>query len=208
MGQLFKPEDTYLFRFVIIAGIILFSAAALVLDLQPRLSLITGVDGYPAQDIPFSHEHHVREIGIACLFCHTSVEKSSFAGIPATQTCMKCHRVIFKEAPMLAPVRESFKTGKPVVWRRVYALPDFVYFDHSIHISKGVSCVTCHGDTGGMPFIRKNKAFFMGQCLECHRDPDQYLSADGGAAGSAIAITEVRLKEAVTEITNCSTCHR
>ncbi|MGA2090162.1 MAG: cytochrome c3 family protein [Endomicrobiales bacterium] len=208
MSQLFKARDTHIFRLIIFAGIILLAGSVVVMDLFQRFSFVTGVNRFTVQDVPFSHEHHVKEIGIDCKFCHTSVTQSSFAGIPPTQTCMKCHRVLFKDAPMLAPVRRSFETGKPLVWARVYSLPDFVYFDHSIHIANGVSCVTCHGELGDMPFVRKNKAFFMRECLECHRNPGQYLSAAELTGGSGKNIKVTRFNEKVIEITNCSTCHR
>jgi hypothetical protein len=194
MPQLFSPGANRIFRGTIIGGIILLAVILVVIDQAPRSSLFTGVERFTRQDIPFSHEHHAGEIGIDCRFCHQSVEKSSFAGIPQTQTCMKCHRVLFKDAPMLAPVRESFATGKPLSWNRVYKLPDFVYFDHSIHIAKGVSCQTCHGDLARMPWVRKVDAFFMSRCLGCHRDAGMYVKP----AGATLA----------KRLTECSICHR
>ncbi len=194
MAQLFGPGANSIFRRSILAAALLIGASLVVIDLYPRSRLSTGTAGFVRQDIPFSHEHHVKEIGIDCRFCHQFPDQSSFAGLPQTQTCMKCHRVLFKDAPMLAPVRESFSSGKPLSWNRVYDLPDFVYFDHSIHVAAGVQCQTCHGDLGSMPWTRKVDPFFMHRCLQCHLKAGVYVKT--ATAGD------------MTTLTNCSTCHR
>lgn len=184
------------------------------------------------QPAPFSHQHHVAGLGIDCRYCHTSVETSSFAGIPPTATCMNCHRQIWTNAPMLEPVRESFRSGKSLVWNRVNDLPDFVYFNHSIHINKGVGCNTCHGPVDRMPLMYNYASLQMEWCLECHRAPEKNLrprdqvfnmryqqpSADNPvefdgqkyidqiALGTALkAKYHLRTKQ---DITSCSTCHR
>ena len=118
------------------------------------------------QPVPFSHQHHVAGLGIDCRYCHTSVENSSFAGIPPTKTCMNCHSQIWTNAPMLEPVRESYRTGKSLEWTRVNDLPDFVYFDHSIHVNKGVGCNTCHGPVDQMPLMYKRRLAADGVVLE------------------------------------------
>lgn len=184
------------------------------------------------QPVPFSHQHHVAGLGIDCRYCHTSVEVSNFAGIPPTATCMNCHRQIWTGAPLLEPVRESFRTGKSLVWTRVNDLPDFVYFNHSIHINKGVGCNTCHGPVDRMPLMYNYASLQMEWCLDCHRAPEKYLrpreqvfnmeykeptatapvAVDGAEYTDQHALGTDLVKEyklrTVTDITSCSTCHR
>jgi hypothetical protein len=184
------------------------------------------------QPAPFSHQHHVAALGIDCRYCHTSVEKSSFAGIPPTNTCMNCHKQIWTGAPMLEPVRESFRSGESLVWNRVNDLPDFVYFDHSIHINKGVGCNTCHGPVDRMPLMYNQASMQMEWCLDCHRAPAKYLrpreqvfnmryeqpstdtpvTVDGKQYTDQLMlgidlVSKYHLRT-VTDITSCSTCHR
>ena len=127
------------------------------------------------QPVPFSHKHHVSDDGIDCRYCHTSVEKSSFAGLPPTETCMTCHSQIWTDSPMLAPVRASFATNTPLKWNRVHDLPGYVYFNHSIHVAKGIGCSTCHGRVDQMPLTRKTETLYMKWCLDCHRNPQKYI---------------------------------
>ena len=127
------------------------------------------------QPVQFSHQHHVGGIGIDCRYCHTSVEVSSSAGIPPTKTCINCHSQIWSTSPYLEPVRASFRDDKPLKWLRVHDLPDFVYFNHSIHVKKGVGCETCHGRVDRMPLMRQQSSLQMEWCLDCHRDPEQYV---------------------------------
>ena len=129
----------------------------------------------PDQPVPFSHKHHVSGLGLDCRYCHTSVEQSSNAGMPTTATCMTCHSQIWTNAAMLAPDRTSLAEDKPIRWTRVYGLPDYVYFDHSIHIAKGVGCTECHGAIGDMAITRKAHSLYMSWCLSCHRDPAPHL---------------------------------
>jgi hypothetical protein len=184
------------------------------------------------QPVPFSHKHHVGDDGIDCRYCHTSVESARFAGIPPTKTCINCHAQIWTKAPMLEPVRESFRSGKSLVWNRVNDLPDFVYFDHSIHINKGVGCDTCHGPVDRMPLMYNQASLQMEWCLECHRAPEKNLrprdqvfnmryeppSADKPLALDGEVFTDqtslglhlvqkYRLRT-VQDIISCSTCHR
>jgi len=184
------------------------------------------------QPVPFSHQHHVAGLGIDCRYCHTSVEKSSFAGIPPTKTCMNCHSQIWVGAPLLEPVRESFRSGKSLVWTRVNDLPDFVYFDHSIHINKGVGCNTCHGPVDQMPLMYNYASLQMEWCLDCHRDPAKYLRPrdqvfnmryDPPSSLKPLALDGERFTDQISlgmhlvqkynlrterDITSCSTCHR
>ena len=129
----------------------------------------------PDQPVPFSHQHHVAGLGLDCRYCHTTVEESSFAGIPPTKTCMNCHAQIWTNAALLEPVRASFRTGQSLQWTRVHDLPDFVYFNHSIHVNKGIGCSTCHGQVDRMPLMWQEGSLQMEWCLNCHRAPEKFL---------------------------------
>jgi hypothetical protein len=182
--------------------------------------------------VPFSHQHHVTGLGIDCRYCHTSVETSSFAGIPPTKTCMNCHSQIWTNAPMLEPVRASYRSGESLQWTRVNQLPDFVYFNHSIHINKGVGCNTCHGAVDQMPLMYQYASLQMEWCLECHRAPEKNLRprsevfnmryepptqdqpvvvggqsyTDQESLGKAL-VAQYKVRN-VQDITSCNTCHR
>jgi Cytochrome c7 and related cytochrome c len=174
------------------------------------------------QPIPFSHKHHVGDDGIDCRYCHTTVEKSAFAGLPSTDTCMTCHSQIWKDSSMLAPVRSSLATNRPLQWNRVHDLPDYVYFNHSIHVAKGIGCSTCHGRVDQMPLIRKTQTLYMKWCLECHRDPGKFVRPAGeiyNQSWEALADEQQQRSQAAKliadyhidttgRLTNCSTCHR
>ena len=132
--------------------------------------------GYaPVQPVAFSHAQHAGQLGLSCLYCHTGVEESSVAKVPATQTCMNCHRAIKTESPKLELVRASMETGRPVPWIRVHKLPDFVFFNHAAHVKRGVGCVSCHGKVNEMPVVVHDQPLSMGWCLDCHREPENYL---------------------------------
>lgn len=173
MAQLFPRYCNTIAR-VTIAGVVLGGCAlgwaTYAITWSPYY---TDVDRPQSQPVPFSHEHHVSGLGIDCRYCHTTVEKSSFAGIPPTETCMTCHSQVWRDAPVLAPVRESWATGKRLHWNRVHDLPDYVYFNHSIHVQKGVACVSCHGRVDQMPLMSKTHSLYMKWCLECHRAPER-----------------------------------
>jgi hypothetical protein len=168
------------------------------------------------QPVPFSHQHHVAGLGIDCRYCHTGVEKGRFAGIPPTETCMTCHSQVWRDAPVLAPVRESWMEQKPLHWTRVNNLPDYVYFDHSIHIAKGVGCISCHGRVDQMPLMAKGQNLFMRWCLNCHRHPDEYVRPKSLVFTMvAHPISEkagqdlVKARHIPTQrLEDCSTCHR
>lgn len=169
------------------------------------------------QPAPFSHKHHVSELGIDCRYCHTSVEKGPFAGIPATETCYTCHNQIWTNSPLLEVVRESYRTNTPIYWSRVYNVPDFVYFDHSIHVAKGVSCYTCHGRIDHQNLTAKETAMEMLWCLDCHRNPEanvrpkseifnpDYHRPSHSELGRQLVEKYGIVKE---QLTNCSICHR
>jgi hypothetical protein len=175
MAQIFHRSANSIAKASIIAAVLLVSGllwAALELQRSPYYTY-AGVARM--QPVPFSHQHHVAGLGIDCRYCHTSVETSGFAGIPPTKTCMNCHSQIWTNAPMLEPVRDSYRTGKSLVWTRVNRLPDFVYFDHSIHVNKGVGCNSCHGPVDKMPLMFNYASLQMEWCLNCHRAPDKFL---------------------------------
>jgi hypothetical protein len=132
--------------------------------------------GYqPRQPVAFSHKLHAGDLGLDCRYCHNTVERGAFAAIPPTQTCMNCHAVVLKDSPKLAPVRESYASGKPMEWIKVHMLPDYAYFDHSVHLAAGVGCVSCHGRVDQMKIVRQEAPLSMSWCLECHRDPTPHL---------------------------------
>jgi len=170
------------------------------------------------QPVPFSHEHHVNGLGLDCRYCHTSVEKARFAGIPPTETCMTCHSQIWTNAEMLAPVRASLASNTPLRWQRVNSLPSYVYFDHSVHVNNGVGCTTCHGPIGQMRLTRQAAPLTMQWCLDCHRDPAKSLRPkaeifdpdwkpprDQADEGRKLAVIyHIHSKH----LTDCSVCHR
>ena len=135
----------------------------------------TRVGYQPIQPVPFSHEQHAGRLGMSCLYCHTGAEESPHAKIPPTQTCMNCHQLIKADSPKLEIVRASWASGKPVPWVRVHQTPDYVYFNHGVHVSRGVGCVSCHGKVNEMPVVRHEQPLSMGWCLNCHRNPEEFL---------------------------------
>lgn len=175
MAQVFHRSTNTIARASIIATILVVAGALWTALEMSRSPYTTYAGVAKAQPVPFSHQHHVAGLGIDCRYCHTSVEKSGFAGIPPTKTCMNCHSQIWTNSSMLEPVRDSFRTGKSLVWTRLNDLPDFVYFDHSIHISKGVGCNSCHGPVQKMPLMYAENSLLMEWCLNCHRAPEKFL---------------------------------
>jgi hypothetical protein len=176
----------------------------------------TDVGYRPEQPVPYSHALHAGELGIDCRYCHTSVEGAARAAIPPTETCMNCHTGIWRESPKLVAVRESFATGMPVRWIRVHDLPDYVYFDHSAHVSRGVGCVECHGRVDKMEQVYQVHTLSMGWCLDCHRNPDPHLRpldevthmAWAPPADRAELGARIRERHGIAPSEDCSTCHR
>lgn len=176
----------------------------------------TGVGYAPEQPVPYSHELHAGELGIDCRYCHTGVETGAAATLPPTQTCMNCHATVKTESEQLALVRESFETGRSIPWVRVHDLPDFAYFDHSAHVTRGVGCETCHGRVDKMEVVHQAEGLNMGWCLGCHRDPEPHLrpvaeaTTMGYVPGSDQTELGLQLREArnINPPTDCSTCHR
>ena len=219
MPQIFHPSTNTISRLTIYGTVLLIAVFFSALAEIERSSYITEADVVREQPIQFSHKHHVGDDGIDCRYCHSSVEHSAFAGIPPTRTCMNCHSQIFADSPYLEPVRESFRTGNPLEWNRVHRLADFVYFNHSIHVNKGIGCETCHGRVDQMPLIRQVASLQMEWCLGCHRQPERYLRprehvfnmsweppADQLEQGRKLA-NEYHIRSAA-DLTSCSTCHR
>jgi cytochrome c7-like protein len=243
MPQIFHRSTNTLSRATIFGAVFVIVALGWMAMEFQRSPYITYAGVRKTQPVPFSHQHHVTGLGIDCRYCHTSVETSSFAGIPPTKTCMNCHSQIWTNAQLLEPVRASYRSGESLQWTRVNQLPDFVYFNHSIHINKGVGCDTCHGPVDQMPLMYQQESLQMEWCLGCHREPEKNLRprdqvfnmryqppssgnpvvvdgksfSDQDSLGAYLAqIYKIRTgrimtsdgQKSVTDITNCSTCHR
>jgi hypothetical protein len=219
MAQIFQRSTNTLSRLTIYLTLIVVGALLMVTDRIQRSGYITSANVVVEQPVPFSHKHHVADDGIDCRYCHTSVETSAFAGIPPTRTCMNCHSLLFADSPFLKLVRDSYSSGVPIEWNRVHKLADYVYFDHSIHIAKGIGCVTCHGQVDQMPLVRQVATLQMEWCIDCHRQPEKYLRPKDQvfnlayqAPSNQIALG-LQLKQdyhirSAQELTSCSTCHR
>jgi hypothetical protein len=222
-------------RATILGFLFILAAIGWMLWVFYNSSWATQVGVVRDQPVQFSHEHHVAGLGIDCRYCHTSVEDSAFAGIPATETCMQCHSQVWADSPKLAPVRDSFKSGKSLEWTRVHDVPDFAYFNHAIHVKKGIGCVTCHGQVNEMPLTWREHTLHMKWCLDCHRNPEQNLrppeqvfsmtwqAEDSGQTPAELRRTlmdelhigvgrdeegNVARDSHNNKLTNCSTCHR
>jgi Cytochrome c7 and related cytochrome c len=175
MAQVFDRSSNALARAsLVLTGLIVIALGVALNSLQ-RSPWVTRQGQRPDQPVPFSHKHHVEGLGLQCQYCHTSVEKSSYAGIPPTKTCMNCHSQIWTDAQLLEPVRESWATGKSINWIRVHDLPDYVYFNHEIHVNKGIGCASCHGRVDEMPLMYEENTLQMEWCLNCHRNPAKNL---------------------------------
>jgi hypothetical protein len=216
MPQIFHPSTNTISRVSIFGTLFLLGGALYLLAEINRSPYVTQAHVAREQPVPFSHAHHVGGIGIDCRYCHTSVEDSYFAGIPPTKTCINCHNQLWADSPTLEPVRESFRTGRSIEWARVHKLADFAYFDHSIHVHKGVACVTCHGRVDRMPLMWQESSLLMEWCLDCHRHPEKNLTPrehvfamDWTAPADREALGRKLLRDYdVRTRTDCSTCHR
>ena len=218
MPQIFSPAADTITRSLLFAAVLvplLLVGLAYGIAQSPY---VTGQRIVVTQPVPFSHQHHVGQLGLDCRYCHTGVEKAAFAGIPPTETCMTCHSQIWTNAAMLAPVRESLATGMPIAWQRVHVLPDYAYFDHSIHVAKGVGCTTCHGAVNEMPLMVQHAPLTMAWCLDCHRDPARNLRPLSEIFSTAWQPPSDQMKRGhellarygikVDHLTDCSVCHR
>ena len=201
------------FSALLVVGGLLYVTVLLTILFSPRTSAI----GYaPEQPVPYSHALHVGELGLDCRYCHTTVERAAHANLPPTQTCMNCHQQIRAASEALQPVRDSHASGLPIPWKRVHDLPDFVFFDHSAHLTAGVGCVSCHGRVDRMEVVRQEKPLSMGWCLECHRQPDAHLRPqefltilDWQPQEDPVEIgRQLRQQHDISPSIDCSTCHR
>ena len=219
MSQIFSKHANTIARAILVAVALGGAIFGWLVVAVPRSDYVTRRGDPRVQPVPFSHAHHVGGMGFDCRYCHTSVEQSRFAGIPPTQTCMNCHAQLFTDAPMLEPVRASFRDNTPLRWTRVSDLADFVYFDHSIHVAKGVGCVTCHGPVDKMPLTYKGESLQMDWCLNCHRNPERYLRPRDQVfdmlytpPADQLELGRRLVKEydvaGPAQLTSCSTCHR
>ena len=216
MPPRFGPSANTIFRFVLL-GIVL---SVTILAWASGMIVRSPYENYQnvprEQPVPFSHEHHAGGLGLDCRYCHTSVETSSFAGIPPTKVCMNCHSQMWATAPALEPVRDSYRTGLSIEWTRVNDLPDFVYFNHSIHVAKGVGCATCHGRVDKMALTWRAQPLTMEWCLNCHRHPERYLRPQAAVfqmdyappPNQIVMGTQLMKDYNVERLTSCSTCHR
>ncbi len=197
-----------------IAALVL-GAAAIVIGPMLYVRTTYNTSQFVAWDQPveFDHRHHVRDDGIECLYCHSAAERSPSAGVPTTGVCMGCHAQIWNQSPLLELVRRSYFTGKPINWKRVHDLPDFVYFDHSVHVTRGIACTNCHGDVGGMARVVQTQPLTMGWCLDCHREsrvtvaPREVPANAWEASVEMIAHRPARDRQ-ITPLITCSACHR
>jgi hypothetical protein len=219
MSQIFHRSTNTLARITIFGAVFILAFLAWVAVEINDSSWQTREAQIIEQPVPFSHVHHVGGLGLDCRYCHTTVETSSFANIPPTKTCMNCHSQIWSASPTLEPVRASFRTGTSIVWTRVNDLPDFVYFNHSIHIDKGIGCESCHGRIDRMPLTWQASSLQMSWCLDCHRQPEKYVrprefvttmgyqpTGDQEEIGRRL-VKEYRIQD-VRTLTSCNTCHR
>jgi hypothetical protein len=218
MAQLFRPGANSIAVVLIVSIFVVPTGAVVISYLLWNSPYATNQSFTLSQPVPFSHAHHVGALGIDCRMCHTGVENAAFAGLPPTHTCMTCHSQIWTKAPMLAPVRHSLESGEPLHWQRVNRVPDYVFFDHGIHIAKGVGCSTCHGPVQTMALMRQQQPLTMGWCLSCHRHPERYIRpknevfdmrwttpSDQIAQGRKL-IAQYGIETA--HLTDCSICHR
>ena len=232
MSQIFHRSTNTLSRATIFGAVFVVAALVWVGYAIQGSPYVTNQGIRQPQPVPFSHQHHVTGLGIDCRYCHTSVEVSAFAGIPPTKTCMNCHSQIWTNAQLLEPVRASYRSGQSLQWTRVNQLPDFVFFNHSIHVTKGVGCNTCHGPVDTMPLMYQAESLQMEWCLGCHRAPEEHLRPrdqvfnmryrppdsrnpvifDGRSytdqAALGAALIEKYNVRSVMDITSCNTCHR
>jgi len=218
MAQIFDRSANFLARFSLLGIVILGGLGLTGVLVVARSPYITNQHITREQPVQFSHKHHVGDDGIDCRYCHTGVENSAYAGVPPTKTCMNCHSVLYNNVGYLEIIRESYRTEQSIQWTKVHRLADYVYFNHSIHVNKGIGCSSCHGPVNEMALINQDSPLNMQWCLECHRNPEQNLRPkeqiynmnwkapeDQAEVGKKLAV-EYKLRTTL-ELTSCSTCH-
>lgn len=219
MPPIFPPRSNTIARLSILAALLLLAVITAVLVWWVHSSTFNKVGVAVSQPVPFPHSFHVGVVGLNCRYCHASVDKSGFADLPPTETCMSCHSIVKTDSPLLAPIRDSYKTGQPVQWNRVNNVADYVFFNHEIHVNKGVGCETCHGRVDQMSTDVKANTFYMAWCLDCHRNPANYLRpkenvydmgykpAEDQKTLGARLVKEYNVMPP-SQLMNCSICHR
>jgi hypothetical protein len=208
MPQIFHPAfnavaRATIFGFLLALGGTVYAGARLY-----RSSYATGVDLPLEQPVQFSHRHHVQALGIDCRYCHGAVEIGPNAGMPPTKTCMNCHSQIWADSPALEPVRRSWREQTPIRWTRVHDLADFAYFDHHIHLARGIGCSSCHGRVDDMPLVRKDQPLLMSWCLDCHRNPEPHWRPAERLFDADAAPGDARPPAPLKRRTDCGSCHR
>ena len=214
MPQLFPKWSNVLSRVGLLSLPLLFAGGAVTGAAFYRSDYTTGAREVIEQPVPFSHKHHVGELGIDCRYCHVGFDQSAVAGIPPTKTCMNCHQVMWTGSDMLSPVRESYNKGKPISWTKVHNVPDYTYFNHSIHVAKGVGCASCHGRVDKMQLMSQASPLTMEWCLSCHRAPEKFVRPRDQVFNMAYVAKNQEedgprlVKEYnIQKLTHCSTCH-
>ena len=216
MSQVFPRSANILAPLSLIGAAILVAGAVAALMMVDRSNAATQVNSPVPQPIAFSHRHHVGEEGFDCRYCHATAETSTFAGMPASATCMNCHSQVLAQSPKLALLRQSVQSNVPIMWNRVYDLPDYAYFDHSAHVTHGLGCETCHGRVDQMSGIWKASSLQMSWCLDCHNHPEKYVRPleavyqMGYVPAEPQSVLGPKLVAAyhIQRLTDCSTCHR
>lgn len=222
MPQIFHRSANVIAKVTILGAVFILAGIGWILAVFFRSPYVNASDTIRIQPVPFSHQHHAGELGIDCRYCHTTAETGPFAGIPSTKVCMNCHSQVWVGSQMLAPVRESYRTNQSIEWERVHNLADFVYFDHSIHVKKGVGCATCHGRVDKMPLMYQANSLQMSWCLECHRNPEKFVrppdqvfnmaytpvDKDGKPVDQLTLGNQLVKENHIEKLTHCSACHR
>lgn len=216
MAQIFHPSANTISRVTIFGALFFVGVGAWAWGTILRSPFVTRAQVIRDQPVPFSHQHHVQGLGIDCRYCHTSVEESAFAGIPPTKTCMTCHSQVWTEAPMLEPVRESYRTDRSIEWTRVHDLPDYTYFNHAIHLKKGIGCTECHGRVDEMRLMWRENTLHMEWCLQCHREPERFVrpreeifNMTWVPGRTPLAERQALVEEYdIQKLDHCSVCHR
>jgi hypothetical protein len=219
MAQFFNKSANNIARISMVAAVVLAGVGGFAFTQFSRSSYLTGRYVEKQQPVQFSHKHHVGDDGIDCRYCHQTVETTATAGMPATQTCMNCHSQLWADSPYLEPVRASYRDNKPIEWERVHDLPEYTYFNHSIHVAKGVGCSTCHGQIDNMPAVYQENTLQMEWCIACHRAPEKFIRPKKEIFNMAWQDGDLDEKErkqlkddlkirSKEMMTSCSTCHR
>lgn len=219
MAQLFHRGANNVAKASMVVAIVLGGVVFYAYTQIARSSYLTGRYQEKQQPVQFSHKHHVGDDGIDCRYCHTSVETSASAGVPPTQTCMNCHNQLYLDQEYLEPIRASYRDNKPIKWEKVHDLPDYAYFNHSIHVAKGVGCSTCHGQIDEMPAVYQENTLQMEWCLACHRNPENFIRPKSEIYNMQWEDSDLTAEERIKLkadykirsrelMTSCSTCHR